>query len=1771
VCVYGCRRVDKALLSQLKESRIITEEEAVMDFYTTAAALTAQGNAVLARQESIGLDTVSDLVDQLDSALDFSVRISFAGFCCWILTTFTTVQASPDYSDCTSDAYSQLNILSKTLGNQESEALNSWDSVKKCLGLCATLRGISSSKFDDALSSAVQTRIVDYGLYQQAVELKAKAAALEVDATERLKNCTKAVADFSQLEALLSESKSAPLSDSLIEAIQMRYSVAKLVVQCHRLLQLDTSDNNSGFSWEEPPNEERINEIRRLLSMLNKYTNPNAPTSPHSPNIINSISVGETEKAMIDDIEGEFRLFCWRQEALYLVLSPRQHQTTVELAVAQQLLQTGAQLGDLARASPQWTPLEKAVEDTERVVKTAELLIDSFTHAVTATNGVIRDWVQANTKYSLAAAAESKCTEEGSLEVIGTNGSGSHELTIDATFVQQYLVGEDFRTCLQVALSEFHSSADGLPDNISNVFEEAKTILFKQHSTFEKLAEVLSMVKAVEAGWTVCERSFELGSAKLSSESDGSGQLCEFSEVTSSANSLQQLCSETNSGWHLMSLLSVYLLNLHLAASNWYERAQLLVPSGRSTRRTMKAEDGKHTARLTDIEALLAQPICRIVSLPMYDKIADMAGKCRELQSKCLKFILNNNSKGRGNVHEHDYQAGIFDDIIKVGELTVEAEQIPVETVESKLLSWSMSVLMWMQGAPPLGADAKAFSLTLSSAKQKLREGEGCWKALPTMVKEYFVEKNLLQEKTAVDSRVQLAPPVTDPLAGTSASALVPTTLFHFTSSANLQMQHFSELLNYLRSKITETEEYQIHVRTCVANHVPLEKLLPLYTKTAELLVSPELEIRKTLENSITKLRAMMIGVHHTRAGGSTSIGSYAHTADMTSDKKRKPEDMVVAAGAAAAARGKAPVMVAKRVKRVIKCANSVCSNEVAVPFQYCNDACAAQDVPRTYRALLDYRVALLCRNTGSISGTAGDKTSSVNDASDGDQREQQLDAIILTDVSLFRSARIDGHSSLDDIAESLKKSGYMISTGEIGNSDSAVTTPQAENGSLAQLLKASEDTLGNRRSDVSAHHFQGMATIVHVLPRSASALLRKEGAADEAAVNPSAGSPRGSVPAGNTGGEGPDLRKIVRSNFEEIIATALARLRMPSALAHAAVLALEIEFEMFNKYCTLAKDGGSNVKPEFNKKDYRKHQLMLQRNLKQQHNDSLIARLANMELSIDALLNMSSEQFADESTQLLRAQRNQMASQESQRKSLQQQMEDRFRETLHGHETWRTKDGDSTVSSASAGASDVNKLINSLTSTGSTTADRAEAGTPRLFSSSADPMDVVDGENNQQDELAVSPGSPKAHDRDKRKKSVNVDAMGRFSTDRPKSHKNPEKQSMVEESINPLSMHPSQLKEKQEKQQEEENKHKIPNIVELLKANKSASDLVVSPSASGDASPMSPLSTAAVNSNLNRGSSSSAAASGPFLLVSNLGQKVFSVCRPGAAPIECVGVLYDRRIQGLVKNTINIDGRTRIAELERFLNEVVSYGRKIVITFQFYISRSSGDSRSSYRKLCDEYARDSRAGLSNVSDVTQVYLVPPAMKHHLSILSNVDVDDGGRDKFFGIVVSKEVGPSNYVYGEVENTDAHRPPSPLDFRGATASTVPAFTSSIQAPVYHAPVPAPVLAAPKLAPTMSARPAPSSSTPAHSSNIVSPVPSPSSSATPPVVNSVQYEKMKKVAMFCAQNGVQSIHAIKEKPEAEAQMPFLFEGRPGHQEFLAILKQILYPQGSSSAKR
>lgn len=125
----------------------------------------------------------------------------------------------------------------------------------------------------------------------------------------------------------------------------------------------------------------------------------------------------------------------------------------------------------------------------------------------------------------------------------------------------------------------------------------------------------------------------------------------------------------------------------------------------------------------------------------------------------------------------------------------------------------------------------------------------------------------------------------------------------------------------------------------------------------------------------------------------------------------------------------------------------------------------------------------------------------------------------------------------------------------------------------------------------------------------------------------------------------------------------------------------------------------------------------------------------------------------------------------------------------------------------------------------------------------------------------------------------------------------------------------------------------------------------------------------------------------------------------------------------------MTIEGRTRIAELERYINELLTLKRKIVVPIRFFCSHSHD---VGFRAFVDEFTRDGRAGLCKPMSGVEVYIVPMALQHSVSALRGVAVPVAADRALLGFIISKEEGPVEYTQKAGSPVDLDSPPYPGD-------------------------------------------------------------------------------------------------------------------------------------------
>jgi len=429
---------------------------------------------------------------------------------------------------------------------------------------------------------------------------------------------------------------------------------------------------------------------------------------------------------------------------------------------------------------------------------------------------------------------------------------------------------------------------------------------------------------------------------------------------------------------------------------------------------------------------------------------------------------------------------------------------------------------------------------------------------------------------------------------------------------------------------------------------------------------------------------------------------------------------------------------------------------------------------------------------------------------------------------------------------------------------------------------------------------------------------------------------------------------------------------------------------------------------------------------------------------------------------------------------------------------------------------------------------------------------------------------SERSHEESRKsKRPLSVDAGTRMTNDRPKKRKDESSELTSEQDKKALSSSSSDSVSPRES-----SKSKAPNVLDMLKAG-------VQPGQEKKFSLATPQ----------------------FRLVSATGKmelRVNTTTASSSPYFVCIGCAADRRILGLLKDPLVITGRSRIAEVETFILQIQEKGRKMVIPFVLFTHKGQAAS-SVYGKLCDEFTQNNRVGFCQMAPDLQAYLVPPALKRHLSLLKEYTVPSGsegaGRE-LYGVLVAREAGSIEFTSAPTMELNVMAPPEPLApspvvessktsekpksavvSDSSAPSTPPTFVPVSQpsqppaaaykgpTPTYSTstipPPPVPPSYVPPPPPPTFALPRPSAPIPAP---IAAPVPVPVSAPAPPVVQTPpltteMLAMIHKVADFCAKNGAQTIQMLRGKENASILMPFIFPGQTGHQEFLHTLQAIV----------
>eukprot|EP01038_Epipyxis_sp_PR26KG_P011825 gene11825-15825_t len=1423
-----------AILEKIKLLKIISPEEELLDFLETTDIIQTQINDVLSSTESsISIVDAESIIDQLESGLANKIIEQFAV------------------------ANNRKIVLKKLLSSFldiETRASKLWTIVSSHIREATIGHSLCIEDFIEPFQSAKNTRIIDQEIQNQADLLIQKAEIISLDCSAGLTNVHFTIDDIKNRSIALDKIEEYqllvlhnPVSKSLREMILAKSKLVHTVCKCWDILNPVDVTNQEQYS---------LSHIRELILNLDELA---------------KTELDSTELILLNTVKDPFHSYHWRCEVRSIISNKN-----ASLSVAEKLLEDSQYFSDQISQTDEWIQLKNHVNSSKE-------------HLLSSNNAL-----------NQLLSIKEKLVHSNNPDNIDNNDNNlleSNLFPIDLTNHLKLWIE------LSVGIEEIFSSL---------LFQGEKELTIVDVVLMDQIREAHSFVSLInQAAIVILKMSERLSNQEndmtntLSTEylfSLKQNCVIDFRDLTSLTNRFSCLTEKETQSIAFITQLAGHFSLIHSMASSWNEFISSLLPQ-KTTRNKTKNE----LKTIIEIKTALMKPIARIVIMPMHDKIISTIQDIEMIRLELLNFLFGNNESSENinnnnqeNIindtifhcdYNDDFDAALFDQILQLTTIQTKAEMIPLDIMETKVISWVIAVFTWIQSVPHPGYNPKDNFISLDFAKKKINEADLLIKQLPLALSETLILLNILNSHSPLHS-----------------------TAFNIKTIPNLK--YCGELYNYIEFQIQNTIIIQQKMNDFIMNGT--SKTLIIYTQInneiSELIVQPDLSIRRLFEKKYhdlqinkdepTKIKdesnknKRIFSITDTNVDNNNNNNNnnnltklkksnndvYAvdHYIPRESKVVAKSFINAVTSGLAGPGPGPGPSTEDKKPKIIIKCGNPTCTtnkNKSKNSF-YCCEQCVYTALPLLFKELKLYKEkgGILSELNGGVATTTGSLWSHNLVTRTSSNEDKKLSTV---------------HHLISTLPSAVASNVYLHEE----------MPPNVVNSSVAVKPASSAAPAGIQRTSSSGS--TGAASTTK-------------------SVNTTATSDK-------------EMRFKVRLSLEDCIMNSLFRLNrlsVSAVISMTASFVIDLEDELYEKYTTYnnAKDTD-----EFDKKEYRKHYQMLIWNLKQAHNDRLVRRLVTYEETVETLLGMTSQQFADAATKTIREKHNVESLMESHRRtSMEETLEAKRREAMQGSESWRSADGQRlAVNTVSIGAS------SDITS----------------IADDDNQLSMIIDNESKIDDNPNAPESPNGIKRTtsnedtngnksvKPKRPLDVDASTRMVSNKP--FKSPRIEVPTDEIMNDSSV----TSPKSPANNKSPKPVKAPNLLELIKSNngpsqqessKSTYESAVAAASSASHSRITPLSLT------------------KWKLVNNDGNDKFKIIRPGFLPIECNGIVYDRRVQGLITESINIEGRTKIEDLEKFISEVIALGRKITAMFRLELIESNQP--SGYAKFCDEFTRDNRA-----------------------------------------------------------------------------------------------------------------------------------------------------------------------------------------------------------------
>lgn len=962
-------------------------------------------------------------------------------------------------------------------------------------------------------------------------------------------------------------------------------------------------------------------------------------------------------------------------------------------------------------------------------------------------------------------------------------------------------------------------------------------------------------------------------------------------------------CISAKPNFILLTCFLSHLKRLYSNSLQWEHDATAFFPS-KFTRNSNKID---MKPSMHEVRGLLSRDFCRAIHTPSYESVHQIMIDSEEYLRLAIAMLLPDDTARIKDTIEiikdpstadSTRQSLLWDEIQELFALKDATAVTQIAIPELQILHWLYDVYLWMLTVPPIDYPLTNCRISYETAVSKITDGAQYVKVPPIGMLEILRERNLVVGDT-------LLHPSINPII--AYSKILYSALEKEIAKTEAIQSKVKGVVNRSFEMNTNDEKVKVYLQSLLIDVNTLAvRPLSSVKRGLELMLGIKSAVEEVSKQPEDPRLRKILNDHE----GKSSRKEAKESVDMSSSSlKRQRLDTSATDAVPPKKEHKTVVTVSKDTKPVaLSCARASCVNERTRTSQYCSDSCAHIASSDLLQAMVHYRSTLM--NPSNLPSS-------------------------YKPVNSISTASLNISDSLGHMLAGLTRAGY------IANNDDSTPNLAAFQDILVYSDINRKEAYEIPMKTAMSKRVSGYTAFTPVLPKNALTILNPHITISTNIVHTEI-----------------ETRNLVRFNLEEVLVLCMNRLNIYHAFARSIMIASEIEDELFIMYNITNTLG----KKELSKKEYRKHHLMLLRNLKFTHNDSLIEAILNGDRTIAELLKMNSEELADPSTKVLRAANRENLMHASMIESRDGLLEEKRREAMSSREeSWRRGDNQGAVVVDGVALQNAAKFSKDHLIGNSSSMDSLDSG----MHSIDDDEQIRVGEKRYLDEDDATGSAMSAAD-----ETTEGGASNKFhrhdSTESTSSTSDPVNVN-DEEVIVPIVVVPRVRPTKPIS--------KGPSVLQLLKSSgESFSERPSSPEPVIE-NPSVYIPTFSIDPPILR-RQESLEVIGPMKLINSNGGSEFCITRPlpdgTSLQFVAVGVTLDRRIHGLIRSPTNIDGRVKVVDVDKFLEDTVGRRTKHVVCFRIFVT-DTVDSNSGYRKFCDEFTNDRKVGLSHLHDKDKV------------------------------------------------------------------------------------------------------------------------------------------------------------------------------------------------------